>query len=97
MRIDEGSTIGIFSPSYVTIYNSPESAKRAEDYLRDNGFQIKHGKLWGKKAAFRTGTPQERADEFNSLLYDPEVDILMASVGGIVTNGMLPYIDYEFY
>ena len=97
MRIDEGSTIGIFSPSYVTIYNSPESAKRAEDYLRDNGFQIKHGKLWGKKSAFRTGTPQERADEFNSLLYDPEVDILMSSVGGIVTNGMLPYIDYEFY
>lgn len=97
MKIDKGSTIGIFSPSYVTIYNSPESAKRAEDYLRDNGFQIKHGKLWGKKSAFRTGTPQERADEFNSLLYDPEVDILMSSVGGIVTNGMLPYIDYEFY
>lgn len=97
MKINKGSTIGIFSPSYVTIYNFPESAKRAEDFLGENGFQVKHGKLWGKKDAFRTGTPQERADEFNSLLYDSEVDILMASVGGIVTNGMLPYIDYEFY
>ncbi len=97
MKINKGSTIGIFSPSYVTIYDSPESAKRAEDFLRENGFQVKHGKLWGRKDAFRTGTPQERADEFNSLLHAPEVDILMASVGGIVTNGMLPYIDYKFY
>ncbi len=91
------STIGIFSPSYNIIYDSPESAKRAEDFLRDNGFDVKHGKLWGRKNAFRTGTPRERADEFNSLLHDPDVDILMASVGGIVTNGMLPYIDYEYY
>lgn len=97
MKINKGTTVGIFSPSYVTIYDSPESAKRAEDFLRENGFEVKHGKLWGKKKAFRTGTPQERADEFNSLLHDPEVDILMASVGGIVTNGMLPYIDYDFY
>ena len=97
MKINTGSTIGIFSSSYGIIHDTPESAKRAEDFLRDNGFAVRHGKLWGHKRAFCTGTPQERADEFNSLLYDPEVDILMASVGGIVTNGMLPYIDYEFY
>ena len=97
MKINKGSTIGVFSPSYSIIYDSPESAGRAEDFLLENGFRVKHGKLWGKKNAFRTGTPQERADEFNSLLHDPEVDILMASVGGIVTNGMLPYIDYEYY
>lgn len=92
-----GLTIGIFSSSYVLINDSPGSAKRAEDFLRDKGFAIKHGKLWGKKKAFRTGTPRERADEFNALLHDPEVDILMASVGGIVTNGMLPYIDYDYF
>lgn len=97
MTTDNKLTIGVFSSSYVLIYDAPKSAERAEFFLRDNGFDVKHGKLWGKKKAFRTGTPQERADEFNSMLYDPEVDILMASVGGIVTNGMLPYIDYDFY
>ena len=95
MKINTGSTIGIFSSSYGIIHDTPESAKRAEDFLRDNGFAVRHGKLWGHKRAFCTGTPQERADEFNSLLHDPEVDILMASVGGIVTNSMLPYIDYD--
>lgn len=97
MNIRKGTTVGVFSPSYVIINDSPESAKRAEAFLQENGFEVKHGKLWGKKVGFCTGTPQERADEFNSLLYDEDVDILMASVGGIVTNGMLPYIDYEFY
>lgn len=97
MNLKSSTVIGIFSPSYVMIHDSPESAERAEGFLRKNGFGIKHGKLWGKKDAFRTGTPPERADEFNSLLHDPEVGILMASAGGIVTNGMLPFIDYEYY
>lgn len=35
MKITKGTTIDVFSPSYVTIYNSPESAKRAEDFLRE--------------------------------------------------------------
>ena len=97
MEIKKGSTIGVFSPSYTIIHDAPEAAGRAEAFLCDSGFKVRRGKLWGKKNAFRTGSPVERADEFNSLLYDPEVDILMASVGGIITNGMLPYIDYEYY
>ena len=52
MSTDKKSTIGVFSPSYVTIYNSPESAERAENFLSDNGFAIRHGKLWGKKELF---------------------------------------------
>ncbi|MBQ8965495.1 S66 peptidase family protein [Ruminococcus sp.] len=97
MKIGKGSVIGVFSPSWCIINEAPEAAARAEAYMREQGFEVKHGKLWGRKNAYRTGTPRERADEFNSLLRDPEVDVLMASVGGNVTNGMLPFIDYEYY
>ncbi|MCR5123118.1 MAG: LD-carboxypeptidase [Ruminococcus sp.] len=97
MKIDKGSTIGVFSPSWVITNEAPEAAARAEEYIRSCGFNVKHGKLWGKADAYRSGSPKERADEFNTLLRDPEVDILMASVGGQVTNGMLPYIDYKYY
>lgn len=97
MKIDKGTTIGVFSPSYIVINEAPDAAARAEKYIKSQGFNVKHGKLWGKANAYRTGTPKERADEFNTLLYDPEVDILMASVGGNVTNGMLPHIDYDYY
>lgn len=97
MKIDKGSTIGVFSPSWIITNEAPEAASRAEEYIRSCRFNVKHGKLWGKADAYRSGSPEERADEFNTLLRDPEVDILMASVGGQVTNGMLPYIDYEYY
>ena len=90
-------TIGVFSPSWTVINEAPEAAYRAEKYVNSQGFNVKHGNLWGIADAYRTGTPKERAEEFNSLLHDPEVDILMASVGGGVTNGILPYIDYEYY
>ena len=95
--VRKGSTLGIFSPSWTVIYEAPKAAARAEEYIKSQGFKIKRGCLWGKADAYRTGTPRERADEFNALLRDPEVDILMASVGGRVTNGILPYIDYEYY
>ena len=96
-KINAGSSIGVFSPSWIITNEAPEASVRAENYLRSQGFKVKHGKLWGKADAYRTGTPKARADEFNTLLHDPEVDILIASVGGSVTNGMLPYIDYEYY
>lgn len=96
-KINAGSSIGVFNPSWIITNEAPEASVRAENYLRSQGFKVKHGKLWGKADAYRTGTPKARADEFNTLLHDPEVDILMASVGGLVTNGMLPYIDYEYY
>ncbi len=97
MKIETGSTIGVFSPSWCITNEAPEAAARAENYIRSQGFNVKHGKLWGKADAYVSGSPEERADEFNALLHDPEVRILMASVGGQVTNGMLPYIDYEYY
>ena len=93
----EGSTIGVFSPSWAVVAEAPEAAARAEEYMISQGFHIERGKLWSKADAYRTGTPKERADEFNALLYDPMVDILMASTGGQVTNGMLPYVDYEYF
>lgn len=97
MKIEKGSTIGVFSPSWIITNEAPEASAHAEEYIRSQGLYVKRGKLWGRADAYRTGLPKERADEFNTLLRDNEVDILMASVGGIVTNGMLPYIDYKYY
>ena len=97
-RLSNGTTIGVFSPSLPLINEAPGAALRAEEFIRSQGFNVKRGKLWGKADSYRTGTPEERADEFNTLLRDPEVDILMASVGGVgITSGMLPYADYEYF
>ena len=89
-------TIGIFSSSYPLTAIDPLAAQNAIDYLEQNGCRVKKGKLFGKADFYRSGTIQERAQEFNELLYDSEVDCLMASVGGMVSNALLPYIDFEY-
>lgn len=89
-------TIGIFSPSSPVSAAVPIRYERGIKYLEEKGYHIIHGNLYGKKDFYRSGSIQERADEFNALLYNDKVQILMASIGGNNTNSILPYIDYEY-
>ena len=43
-----------------------------------------------------TAPEASHRDEFNQLLYDPDIHVLMASIGGNNTNSILPYIDYTY-
>ena len=95
-KLKEGMTIGIFSPSTGISAIVPERYERGVRYLESRGFKVKHGSLYGKNDFYRSGTIRERADEFNALLHDEQVDILMSSIGGNNSNSILPYIDYEY-
>ena len=95
-KLRKGMTIGVFSPSTGISAIVPERYDRGIRYLESRGFRIRHGKLYGKNDCYRSGSIQERADEFNELLHDEEVDILMSSIGGNNSNSILPYIDYEY-
>lgn len=89
-------TIGVFSSSYPLTAIAPQAARQAVEYLESQGARVKKGKLFGKQDFYRSGSIKERAEEFNALLHDDDVDILMAAVGGFVSNAMLPYLDYEY-
>lgn len=94
--LPDNLTIGIFTSSYPITAIAPEATARAAAYLEANGVSVKFGALTGKQDHYRSGTIEERATEFNNLLYDPEINCLMASVGGMVSNAILPYIDYDY-
>lgn len=89
-------TIGIFSSSSPVSATVPIRYERGVKYLESKGFQIIHGNLYQKQDYYRSGSIQERADEFNQLLYRDDVQIIMASIGGYNTNSILPYIDYDY-
>lgn len=95
--LKRGDTIGVFSPSYPITALAPEAAARAQAYLEGKGFRVKLGKLTGKRDCYRSGTARERAEELNGLLRDPEVRCVMAAMGGMVSNAMLPYLDYQAF
>lgn len=89
-------TIGVFSSSSPVSATVPVRYERGIAYLRSRGYEIVNGSLYRKQDSYRSGTIQERAQEFNQLLYSEKVHILMASIGGNNTNSILPYIDYEY-
>ncbi|HIZ20704.1 MAG TPA: LD-carboxypeptidase [Firmicutes bacterium] len=89
-----GDTIGVFSPSYPLGSKAPEVTQLAISHLEANGYKVKLGKLIDKADGYRSGSILDRANEFNSLVADDSVQCIMAAVGGMVSNSILPYIHY---
>ncbi|MBQ4556202.1 MAG: LD-carboxypeptidase [Clostridia bacterium] len=95
-KLKDGLTIGVFSSSSPISATVPVRYNRGKEYLASKGIRIIDGSLFGKQDYYRSGSIKERADEFNQLLYNDEVQVLMAAIGGYNTNSILPYIDYEY-
>jgi len=97
MRLKKGDTIGVFSPSTPITKFCPKRHARAKEFLEGKGFKIKEGKLTGKSDYYRSGSIEERAEELNELIRDPEVRCIMSAIGGMNSNSLLPYIDYKAF
>ncbi|MBQ8448012.1 MAG: LD-carboxypeptidase [Clostridia bacterium] len=93
---DEKAAIGVFSPSSPISVTVPSRYNRGKEYLENKGFKVINGNLFGKSDFYRSGNIKARADEFNQLMYNEDVQILMSAIGGFNTNSILPYIDYEY-
>lgn len=89
-RLALGDVIGIVSPCDVKY---PEKLEPCIAEIEKLGYKIKRGKYlyastWGYAAS-----PSERADDFNSMIIDPEVKMVFFG-GGEVGNEVLPLLDY---
>lgn len=97
IKLRAGDSIGIFSPSSPVTYSSPKRFNRAKSFLEEKGFNIVEGKLTGKQDHYRSGGIKERADELNELIRNPTIKCIMSTIGGMNSNSLLPYIDYEAF
>lgn len=94
-KIKLGDGIGIFSPSSPAAFFASDRYKRAVEFLRSKGFNVIEGSLTGKNDFYRSGSIKERADELNELIRNPDIKCIISSIGGMNSNSLLPYIDYE--
>lgn len=92
-----GDTIGIYSPSSPVTYTSSKRFERAKLYLEQKGFHILECSLTGQYDYYRSGSIKERAEELNDLIRNPNVSCIMSTIGGLNSNSLLPYIDYETF
>lgn len=96
-RLQKGDKIGIYSPSSPITYSSPKRFQRAKSFLESKGFEIIEGNLTGMHDYYRSGTIQDRADELNELIRNPEIKMIMSTIGGTNSNALLPYLDYDAF
>lgn len=96
LRLKDNFTIGVFSSSSPISATVPVRYNRGKAYLESKGIRVIDGNLCGKQDGYRSGSIKERADEFNELLHNEDIHVLMAAIGGNNSNSILPYIDYEY-
>lgn len=96
-KISKGDTVGIFTPSSPANKWFKEKFNHGLKELERNGFNVKIGELTSKfiSQGYRSGTPQDRANEFMNLIKDDQVDFLMSTIGGYNSSSMLSHLDYE--
>lgn len=95
MNLRKGDVIGYISPSTPITSIAPIRFKRAVNFLENKGFILKPGKLTGKNDHYRSGTIAERAEEINEMIKDDTVKCIISTIGGMNSNSILPFIDYE--
>ncbi len=89
-------TIAIINPSMVIKPFTPTRFNRATEFLKANGYKVKYGELSeNTKEIYRSGTIKERVLEIHNFVQDPEVDIIMVSIGGQNSASIIDQLDYE--
>ena len=90
-HLSQGGVIGICSPSHIAEYEDYQNTLQS---IRACGFEVREAKNLYRRTYGYAATPEERAEDFNQLVKDPEVELILFG-GGEGANELLPYIDFE--
>ena len=90
-RIKLGETIGICTISHIA---DREEYGATIKNIRKSGFEVKEADNLYANTYGYLATPQERADDFNQLVADPTVKLILFG-GGEGSNEVLPLLDYD--
>lgn len=100
-KLQKGDTIGIVATSYPFPSPADESNSYYNEYkkgleeLESMGFITKEGKNLRKSKWWMAGTPQQRAEDINSMFADPQVKAIIVHEGGQSAVSVLEHLDYE--
>lgn len=85
----------VLSPSWGGPSAYPQAYEKGLAALRGFGFRIQEFPTTKQTAAYLDQHPEERARDFNAAFADPEVDLIVASIGGFDAVRVLPWLDVD--
>ncbi len=90
-KLNKGDTIGIVCPSHIA---SEERHMQSRKVIENLGFNVKIGANVYKNTYGYLASEKERADDFNSMVEDKDVKMILFG-GGEGGNEIIPLLDYE--
>lgn len=92
--LKRGSVIGITCPSG---YVSNERVAGAIDILQDWGFRVKIGATVGAGEFYFAGTDEQRRQDLQTMLNDPELDAILMGRGGYGMSRIIDELDFTAF
>ena len=90
--IKPGAVVGLVTPAGKI---SPQLVKQAEKFLDSKGFRYLRGKYVADAWHQFGGSDVHRAEDFNEMLQNPEVDVIWCMRGGYGTIRLLDKVDFS--
>lgn len=92
--LKQGSTIGITCPSG---FVSHERVKHAVEILQRHGYKIKVGKTVGSEHGYFSGTDEQRLDDLQQMMDDPEIGAILMGRGGYGMSRIIDNLDFTAF
>ena len=90
--LKSNATIGILSPSS---WMNESDLKLAITVFEEKGYHLVLGESVFLKDHTFAGTPEQRANDINSMFANPDIDAIICARGGYGANRVLPLLDYD--
>lgn len=69
---------------------------RAEEFLKSQfGFKVIYAPNSTINTGYIAGSAKQRADDLTWAFSNPEIKCIMSAIGGLNSNAMLPYINFD--
>jgi len=93
-KLVPGDTIGVISTSAPV---EREKMEYLKSYFNQRGYRVKFSKHCLNNFGFLAAEPDLMAQDFNEMVADSDVKIIMTAFGGTGAIHLLPLIDYELF
>ncbi len=94
-KINKGDTVGFISPSAGLAPFAMHRIEKAKKTFEDLGYKVKIAKNALKNSGYVSASIKERIDDIHEMFRDPEVRLVMATIGGNHSNQLIKHLDYE--
>ena len=94
-KLKKGDTVGVIAPSSKIDKDDLEVINNSVLLMESTGLKVKFGKNAFKDTLGYSATPQEKAEDINTMFKDPEVKLIFCASGGFNSNSVFEYLDYE--